>query len=136
MARENDRRVTTMWTERKGSITEPNALVEYVNNIEQFHDYIVGSFTYNSQSATLSLTIEEDCLGQDHTNAPALIWDLKCQGVTDFRMDDMDGLSRWWIYELLYDGEVFQFQLVNGYFAFQASNFTFGIPCNPSISDE
>lgn len=103
-----------MWTKRIGYITEPGKLVDYFLSVGQFHDYLIGSFSYDSQSASLRLTIEEDCLAGSPSNEPALVWDLECQGVTDFRMQDMEGLSRWWIYEVLYDGTTFQFQLVNG----------------------
>ncbi|HEM2826483.1 TPA: hypothetical protein U0650_001431 [Streptococcus suis] len=117
-----------MWTKRIGYITEPGKLVDYFLSVGQFHDYLIGSFSYDSQLASLRLTIEEDCLAESPSNAPALVWDLECQGVTDFRMQDMEGLSRWWIYEVLYDGTTCQFQLVNGYFSFSAESFKLGIP--------
>ncbi|MEG3321890.1 hypothetical protein RFL32_09380 [Streptococcus suis] len=121
-----------MWTKRIGYITEPGKLVDYFLSVGQFHDYLIGSFSYDSQSASLRLTIEEDCLAESPSNEPALVWDLECQGVTDFRMQDMEGLSRWWIYEVLYDGTTFQFQLVNGYFSFSAESFKLGIPHKPT----
>ncbi|NRG68971.1 hypothetical protein HPB00_05770 [Streptococcus suis] len=121
-----------MWTKRIGYITEPGKLVDYFLSVGQFHDYLIGSFSYDSQSASLRLTIEEDCLAESPSNAPALVWDLECQGVTDFRMQDMEGLSRWWIYEVLYDGTTCQFQLVNGYFSFSAESFKLGIPHKPT----
>ena len=34
-------------------------------------------------------------------------------------MEDMDGLSKWWISEILMDDDNIQFQLVNGYFSFK-----------------
>ncbi|MGT2957837.1 hypothetical protein [Streptococcus bovimastitidis] len=43
-------------------------------------------------------------------------------------MDSMDGQSKWWIYEVLFDGKRLEFQLVNGYFAFDVEKFIFGIP--------
>ncbi|HFR3294454.1 TPA: hypothetical protein ACHU5I_000321 [Streptococcus suis] len=121
-----------MWTKRIGYITEPRKLVDYFLSVGQFHDYLIGSFSYDSQSASLRLTIEEDCLAESHSNEPALVWDLECQGVTNFRMQDMEGLSRWWIYEVLYDGTTCQFQLVNGYFSFSAESFKLGIPHKPT----
>ncbi|HHT7719856.1 TPA: hypothetical protein ACT2FD_000608 [Streptococcus suis] len=121
-----------MWTKRIGYITEPGKLVDYFLSVGQFHDYLIGSFSYDSQSASLRLTIEEDSLAESPSNAPALVWDLECQGVTDFRMQDMEGLSRWWIYEVLYDGTTCQFQLVNGYFSFSAESFKLGIPYKPT----
>lgn len=33
-----------------------------------------------------------------------------------------------WLSELLFDGETFQVQLVNGYFSFKATSFSLGIP--------
>ncbi|HFI0796425.1 TPA: hypothetical protein ACGO8I_002131 [Streptococcus suis] len=121
-----------MWTKRIGYITEPGKLVDYFLSVGQFHDYLIGSFSYDSPSASLCLTIEEDCLAESPSNAPALVWDLECQGVTDFRMQDMEGLSRWWIYKVLYDGPTCQFQLVNGYFSFSAESFKLGIPHKPT----
>ncbi|HFI2692789.1 TPA: hypothetical protein ACGO0Y_001897 [Streptococcus suis] len=121
-----------MWTKRIGYITDPGKLVDYFLSVGQFHDYLIGSFSYDSQSASLRLTIEEDCLAESHSNEPALVWDLECQGVTDFRMQDMEGLSRWWIYEVLYAGTTCQFQLVNGYFSFSAESFKLGIPHKPT----
>ncbi|HFI0394768.1 TPA: hypothetical protein ACGOYV_001550 [Streptococcus suis] len=121
-----------MWTKRIRYITDPEQLAEYLVSVGHFHDDLVGSFSYDSQSASLRLTIEEDCLVESPSNEPALVWDLDCHGVTDFRMQDMEGLSRWWIYEVLYNGTTFQFQLVNGYFAFSAESFTLGIPHKPT----
>ncbi|HFR3747901.1 TPA: hypothetical protein ACHVGK_000927 [Streptococcus suis] len=121
-----------MWTRRIRYITDPEQLAEYLVSVGQFHDYLIGSFSYDSQSASLRLTIEEDCLAESPSNAPALVWDLECQGVTDFRMQDMEGLSRWWIYEVLYDGTTCQFQLVNGYFSFSAESFKLEIPHKPT----
>ncbi|HEL1584652.1 TPA: hypothetical protein TXJ06_001387 [Streptococcus suis] len=121
-----------MWTKRIGYITDPGKLVDYLSSVGQFHDYLIGSFSYDSQSASLRLTIEEDCLAESHSNEPALVWDLECHGVTDFRMEDMEGISSWWIYEVLYDGTTFQFQLVNGYFSFSAESISFGIPHKPT----
>ncbi|HFU4202989.1 TPA: hypothetical protein ACGO8F_000561 [Streptococcus suis] len=121
-----------MWTKRIRYITNPGQLVDYLSSISHFHDDLIGSFSYDSTSASLRLTIEEDCLVESPSNAPALVWDLECHGVTDFRMQDMDGLSRWWLYEVLYDGTTFQFQLVNGYFSFSAESFTLGIPHKPN----
>ncbi|HFR3702325.1 TPA: hypothetical protein ACHVE0_001310 [Streptococcus suis] len=121
-----------MWTRRIRYITDPEQLAEYLVSVGQFHDYLIGSFSYDSQSASLRLTIEEDCLAESPSNAPALVWDLECPGVTDFRMQDMEGLSRWWIYEVLYDGTTCQFQLVNGYFSFSAESFKLGIPHKPT----
>ncbi|HEL2401917.1 TPA: hypothetical protein TZS69_000873 [Streptococcus suis] len=124
-----------MWTKRIGYITDPGKLVDYLLSVGQFHDYLIGSFSYDSQSASLRLTIEEDCLAESPSNAPALVWDLECQGVTDFRMEDMEGISRWWLYEVLYDGTTFQFQLVNGYFSFSVESISFGIPYNPNSEE-
>lgn len=121
-----------MWTRRIRYITDPEQLAEYLVSVGHFHDGLIGSFSYDSTSASLRLTIEEDCLAESPSNAPALVWDLECQGVTGFRMQDMEGLSRWWIYEVLYDGTTFQFQLVNGYFAFSAECFKLGIPHKPA----
>lgn len=43
-------------------------------------------------------------------------------------MEDMDGLSKWWISEILMDDDNIQFQLVNGYFSFKMESATLGIP--------
>lgn len=117
-----------MWTPRSHYITDSQDLIEFLNKEGCFHDFLIGSFTYNSQKDLIKLTIEEDFTMEDISNSPSLIWDLECQGISSFRMDSMDGLSKWWIYEVLFDGKRLQFQLVNGYFSFDVENFIFGIP--------
>ena len=84
-----------MWTKRIGYITNSEQLVDYLSSVGQFHDYLIGSFSYDSKSASLRLTIEEDYLAECPSNEPALVWDLECQGVTEFRMEDMEGISKW-----------------------------------------
>ena len=39
------------------------------------------------------------------------------------------------LYEVLYDGSTFQFQLVNGYFSFSAESISFGVPYNPNTEE-
>lgn len=121
-----------MWTKRIGYITNSEQLTDYLSSLEHFHDSLIGSFSYDSKTASIRLTIEEDCLAESPSNALALIWNLECQGVTSFRMEDMEGLSQWRIDEILYDGTNFQFQLVNGYFSFSAESISFGLPHNPN----
>ncbi|MGT2772455.1 hypothetical protein [Streptococcus marimammalium] len=117
-----------MWTKRCAYITESKQLQDYLKKQYGFHDFIIGSFSFDSQMNTLDLTIEEDYTLSDVSNAPALVWNLSCQGVSHFVAESMDGLSKWWLSELLFDGEIFQVQLVNGYFSFKATSFSFGIP--------
>ena len=117
-----------MWTKRRSYVTESKQLQDYLEKEGGFHDFIIGSFSYNSQLNTLYMTIEEDYTFSDVSNAPALVWDLSCQGVSHFIVESMDGLSKWWLSELLFDGETFQVQLVYGYFSFKATGFSLGIP--------
>ena len=121
-----------MWTKRIGYITKPEQLADYLSSLEHFHDSLIGSFSYDSKTASIKLTIEEDCLAESPSNALALIWNLECLFVIFFRMEDMEGLSQWRIDEILYDGTNFQFQLVNGYFSFSAESISFGLPHNPN----
>lgn len=117
-----------MWTKRRDYVTESKQLQDYLEKKGGFHDFIIGSFSFDSQLNTLEMTIEEDYTLSDVSNAPALVWDLSCQGVSHLVVEGMDGLSKLWLSELLFDGETFQVQLVNGYFSFKASSFSFGIP--------
>ena len=117
-----------MWTERKQYLTQFIEISDYLIKHGFFHDFLIGSFSYDSQQKSILLTIEEDFTSTDNTNAPALVWDLKCEGVHDFLMEDMDGLSKWWISEILMDDDDIQFQLVNGYFSFKMESASLGIP--------
>ena len=117
-----------MWTERKQYLTQFIEISDYLKKHGFFHDFLIGSFSYDSQQKSILLTIEEDFTSTDNTNSPALIWDLKCNGVYDFLMEDMDGLSKWWISEILMDDDNIQFQLVNGYFSFKMESASLGIP--------
>jgi len=84
-----------MWTERKQYLTQFIEISDYLIKHGFFHDFLIGSFSYDSQQKSILLTIEEDFTSTDNTNSPALVWDLKCEGVHDFLMEDMDGLSKW-----------------------------------------
>ena len=117
-----------MWTERKQYLTQFIEISDYLKKHGFFHDFLIGSFSYDSQQKSILLTIEEDFTSTDNTNSPALVWDLKCEGVHDFLMEDMDGLSKWWISEILMDDDDIQFQLVNGYFSFKMESASLGIP--------
>lgn len=117
-----------MWTERKQYLNQFIEISDYLKKHGFFHDFLIGSFSYDSQEKSILLTIEEDFTSTDNTNSPSLIWDLKCKGVHDFLMEDMDGLSKWWISEILMDDDNIQFQLVNGYFSFKMESASLGIP--------
>ena len=117
-----------MWNERKQYLTQFIEISDYLIKHGFFHDFLIGSFSYDSQQKSILLTIEEDFTSTDNTNSPALVWDLKCEGVHDFLMEDMDGLSKWWISEILMDDDDIQFQLVNGYFSFKMESASLGIP--------
>ena len=117
-----------MWTERKQYLTQFIEISDYLKKHGFFHDFLIGSFSYDSQEKSILLTIEEDFTTTDNSNSPALVWDLKCEGVHDFLMEDMDGLSKWWISEILMDDDDIQFQLVNGYFSFKMESASLGIP--------
>lgn len=117
-----------MWTERKQYLNQFIEISDYLKKQGFFHDFLIGSFSYDSQEKSILLTIEEDFTSTENTNSPSLIWDLKCNGVYDFLMEDMDGLSKWWISEILMDDDNIQFQLVNGYFSFKMESASLGIP--------
>lgn len=117
-----------MWTKRIRYVTKGQELGAYLDEMDNFHDFLIGSFSYDSQKKVVSLTIDEDKLGDDHTNSTALIWNLECEGVSHFVMQNMDGLSKWWISEIELRDEQLQFQLVNGYFSFKMKSFQLGIP--------
>ena len=117
-----------MWTERKQYLTQFIEISDYLKKHGFFHDFLIGSFSYDSEQKSILLTIEEDFTSTDNSNSPALVWDLKCEGVHDFLMEDMDGLSKWWISEILMDDDNIQFQLVNGYFSFKMESASLGIP--------
>lgn len=117
-----------MWTERKQYLTQFIEISDYLKKHGFFHDFLIGSFSYDSQQKSILLTIEEDFTSTDNTNSPALVWNLNCEGVHDFLMEDMDGLSKWWISEILMDDNDIQFQLVNGYFSFKMKSASLGIP--------
>lgn len=117
-----------MWTERKQYLTQFIEISDYLKKHGFFHDFLIGSFSYDSEQKSILLTIEEDFTSTDNSNSPALVWDLKCEGVHDFLMEDMDGLSKWWISEILMDDDDIQFQLVNGYFSFKMESASLGIP--------
>ena len=117
-----------MWTERKQYLNQFIEISDYLKKHGFFHDFLIGSFSYDSQEKSILLTIEEDFTTTNNTNSPSLIWDLKCKGVHDFLMEDMDGLSKWWISEILMDDDNIQFQLVNGYFSFKMESASLGIP--------
>lgn len=115
-------------------VTESKQLQDYLEKECGFHGFIIGSFSFDSQLNTLEMTIVEDYTSSDVSNPPALVWNLSCQGVSHFVMESMDGLSKWWLSELLFDGDTFQVQLVNGYFSFKSTSFSLGIPHKKATS--
>lgn len=125
-----------MWTRRSRYIKEVHEFNDSPKSMGHFHDFIIGSFSFDSKPHIISLSIEEDYTNNDNTNSDALVWNLQCEGDCNFQMQDMDGLSRWWISEILFEDSTLHFQLVNGYFAFELQNLSFGIPNKPQTESD
>jgi hypothetical protein len=123
-----------MWTKRIHYLTEVNELSDYLKKVNNFTDCIISSFSFNSDQQFLYLTIEEDRTSSDFTNSSSLVWDLKCEGVSDFLMKDMGGLSKWWLHALYLEDNYLHFHLLDGYFSFKVTDFKLGIPYSSKTS--
>lgn len=123
-----------MWTKRIHYLTEVNELSDYLKKVNNFTDCIISSFSCYSEKKLLYLTIEEDKTSSDFTNSSSLVWDLKCEGVSDFLMKDMGGLSKWWLHALYFEDNYLHFHLLDGYFSFKVTDFKLGIPYSSKTS--
>ena len=123
-----------MWTKRIHYLTEVNELSDYLKKVNNFTDCIISSFSFYSEKKLLYLTIEEDKASSDFTNSSSLVWDLKCEGVSDFLMEDIGGLSKWWLHTLDFEDNYFQFHLLDGNFSFKVASFKLGIPYSSKTS--
>lgn len=47
-----------MWTSRIRYIKDIHEFNDYLKSMQYFHDFIIGSFSYDSKSHRISLTIE------------------------------------------------------------------------------
>lgn len=123
-----------MWTKRIHYLTEVNELSDYLKKVNNFTDCIISSFSFYSEKQFLYLTIEGDETSSDFTNSSSPVWDLKCEGVSDFLMKDMGGLSKWWLHALYFEDNYLHFHLLDGYFSFKVASFKLGIPYSSKTS--
>jgi len=100
-------------------LSDISKIVDYINGIDNFHDYLIGKVSYNGKSFHIS--IEEDCLKTDVSNKGALGWCLTFEDIEMFEFN-CDCIVGFYIYEVVYEDGDFVFYSSAGCFQVRAKS--------------
>lgn len=115
------------WTEREERLVSYEAIIDYFEKVNCFHDYRIGNIRYNGVEA--SITIEEVIPGKKTQDNTGLIWDLHFKNVSSFEMS-VDAVLGFWIVEAkrgIKPNEI-AFDLDSGFIGIAADQIEMGIP--------
>ena len=115
------------WTERDRIITDANEIFRYIDSMDCFHDYRIGSLEYCSQSARI--TVESILPGKELNDKTDLVWDFNFEGINDFKIN-ADCVLSFSIDEVIKGDKEheFYFELNNGTISIVAEKISLGIP--------
>lgn len=113
-----------MWTKREKVITDFKEANDYITNMYNFHDYVLGHMEVNNNE--FKMNIEEDINTKDNKNS--LIWDFTFNGVSSLKIN-IDCYCKTYIYEIeIKDNSNINISLSNGYINFKTKEITLSIP--------
>ena len=116
-----------MWTEREKELTDLTNIEKYLDEMDNFHDYMIGNISYNSEKQEASICVETE---HDVRNSSkeGLIWNFDFEQVTNILIG-VDSMLSCYVHEItVEDGQV-HFWLTNGNIYVTANKVELGIPC-------
>jgi hypothetical protein len=114
-----------MWTEREKYIECFNEIQDYLETMDNFHDYRIGHLHYAERKATI--TVEEYIPNSHISKTAGLIWDFEFKNVEEFKIDN-DCVLQGWITEINLENKEFVFGCTNGYIVIKAEQVKLGVP--------
>ena len=118
-----------MWTERERYIECVDEIKDYLESIDNFHDYRIGHLHYADREATI--TVEEYIPNSRISKTTGLIWDFEFKNVEVFKIDS-DCVLQDWITEINLENNEFVFGCTNGYIVIKAEQVKLGLPTRKS----
>ena len=115
-----------MYTQREKELHTYNDIEDYLNSMDNFHDYKLGNFEYDKAS-NICVCIETDH-NPINSSKEGLVWDFNFEKVTDFSFS-MDVMIGSWVDEITVETDSkIVFALTNGYISVSAEKIKLGIP--------
>ncbi len=115
-----------MWTEREKELTDLINIEKYIDEMDNFHDYMIGDISYNSekQEARICVETEHDV---KKSSKEGLIWNFEFEQATNILIS-VDSMLSCYVHEItVEDGQV-HFWLTNGNIYVKANKVKLGIP--------
>lgn len=118
-----------MWTERERYIEHFNEIQDYLEYMDNFHDYRIGNLNFKDGEA--EITVEEYIPNSHISETAGLIWNFKFKNIEEFEINS-DCVLQWWIAEINLENKEFVFECTNGCIAIKAAQVKLGIPSQKS----
>ncbi len=123
-----------MWTEREKELYSIREIEDYLNLMDDFHDYRLSDFEYNNEKSTAKICVETEHEAIN-SSTEGLVWDFSFEEIKDFSFS-MDSMLESYIYEIIVDkGQEIVFSLTNGYIIVSADKIKLGIPSVPNKTE-
>ncbi len=116
-----------MWTGREKELNSLAEIEDYLDSIDNFHDYRLGNIEYNSEESTAVICVESDHK-PSNSLTDGLVWDFRFEEIKSlsYSVDTMQGN---WICEITVENQSeILFALDNGYISVSASKLKLGVP--------
>lgn len=114
-----------MWTERIKYLNTLEEIDDYVKNINCFHDYYMGNFTYDGTNA--AICIEEPTKTTFKDGETGRVWDLEFTNITSIKIEN-DCIFKFLIKDTYINDEHLVLEFDQGYLKIKADKIILGIP--------
>ena len=116
-----------MWTKREKEIYTLAEIEEYVEEMDCFHDYMLGNVRYDSEKGFAEICIETDHEPKKSAEE-GYVWNFEFEGIEEI-LFAIDVPLRGWVDEILIlDDKKVMFSLTSGCITISASKVKLGIP--------
>ena len=115
-----------MWTERERYIEDFNEIQDYLDIMDNFHDYRIGNLYFKDREA--EITVEEYIPNPHISETAGLVWNFKFKNVEESEMN-IDCVLQFWITEINLENNKFVFECTNGCISIKAEQVKLGVPC-------
>ena len=117
------------WTDALEYKKDFDDIVQYLDEMDNFHDYLIGHLKYSSGKGTASVSIEEVIPNKKLQDNTGKVWMIDFEGVENFEMSN-DCAVKMYVFEIVKgdeNGELL-FDLDQGYIRIKARKISLRIP--------
>ncbi len=115
-----------MWTNREKELEDIKEIENYLTEMDNFHDYMLGGIEYSNEKQVAKIFVETEHKIENSAKE-GLIWHFEFEQVTNFEIN-IDQLLASYISEITLENSKFVFELTNGNIYITASKVKLGIP--------